>query len=159
LSTNINPVFRKDAVFPVVVVVLWALVGIVLLLLPVNGGSLYGKVFVLSLMGLTLIVLVSYVGTQRRRLRRASWVLANTKPQRMRMRTHPRFRALLAELDAEGPQVREETSEMVHLQSLKSFWSIRSPDMVDVYRDPESSGIVIIQTETTVLWGVKTRRR
>ena len=93
-------------------------------------------------------------------LRRATWLLDHTQPRRMVL-TFPQHSGApgrLAELREEGKPDAPEPTETVEVRSPQ--WKIKDPreNLVDVFREFESDGIVVMAAAYGIVWGFRKRR-
>jgi hypothetical protein len=93
-------------------------------------------------------------------LRRVTWLLDHTQPRKMVL-TFPQHSGTpgrTAELREEGKPDMPEPSETVEVRSPQ--WKIKDPgeNLVDVFREFESDGIVVMAAGYGIIWGFRKPR-
>jgi hypothetical protein len=96
----------------------------------------------------------------RRWLLRVTWLLDNTQPRKMIL-TFPQLRGAsgrVAELREDGKPQTSEPSETVEIRSPQ--WKIKDPggNPVEVFREFEPEGIVVMATSHGIIWGFRKPR-
>lgn len=90
-------------------------------------------------------------------LRRASWLLSQTQPRKMVLSFPQRSEApgRTAELREEGKPDQSPPSEIVEIRSPQ--WKIKdlSTNPVDVFREFEPDGIVVLAARYGIIWGFR----
>jgi len=93
----------------------------------------------------------------QQRLRRASWLLNCSQPRRMHLVFSPKggMPGKPAELYDEGRRGSGAPDEVVEIRS--PYWKTGGIDeeVVQVYREPDPEGIVVMVTTSGILWGFK----
>ena len=176
-STQIHPELRIEATFAKATGALLMAAGLAfflfaVVLLGISTGSFSGALPLESSPSLTgwlvigtcflVALFLAYCGKHLRvehlgRLRRVSWLLQHSQPVRMR---------LIPDLSEDAPTKRASLfyEGRSDLTVPDDFVEIRSPgwrmsdiqeEVVQVYRDPEPEGFVVMVTSTGVLWGQK----
>ena len=90
-------------------------------------------------------------------LRRASWLLGNTQPRQMVMSFPPEWESAgrIAELREAGKPESSPPSEIVQLRSPQWKIKLLSPTAVDVFREFEPEGIMVMVASYGIIWGFR----
>lgn len=90
-------------------------------------------------------------------LRRASWLLGNTQPRKMVLSFPPGWEAAgrIAELREAGKPESSPPSEIVQLRSPQWKIKLLSPTAVDVFREFEPEGIMVMVASYGIIWGFR----
>lgn len=164
--------FRKEARLTKALIALGWLATAMLFFLPTPGkqSEIISKYAIIALMSIGAASLSFYLLVHLKRLQRASWVFTHTRPEKMFMVISPariKGREIIAELQAgESAQGTHQTKqdrqpqdyrqiERVRILSFNAGSILKGSAWVAVFHDPKPDGIVVIQTDQGMLWGIR----